>query len=45
MESIKKFVFNSTTSSLKERNLLFTSLFEVLKKKDKEGNLKNTHKD
>jgi hypothetical protein len=37
MEIIKRFAFNSTTSSLSERNSLFNELFDVLNSQKKDG--------
>jgi hypothetical protein len=37
MEVIKKFAFNSTTTSMNERDVLFEELFNLLEDKTKVG--------
>jgi hypothetical protein len=41
MEVLKKFAFNSTTSSLNERKVLFEDLFVSLNSNEAKGNFKN----
>ena len=38
MEALKKFAFNSTTSNLNERKILFDDLFNYFKSTDSKGN-------